>query len=445
MVTSGKDRGKGKPAGRQEFHGTRKPGNDFQDLIVRNASELLTMRGGVKHGKGMGDLSIIRGGDIAIKDGRITAVGRSLELKGELEIEAEGKVVMPGFVDPHTHLVFAGSRERELEMKIRGMSYLDILEQGGGILSTVNSTRKASLKTIVTESECRLDTMLEFGTTTAEVKSGYGLDLETELKLLRSIEELNSFHEVDLVPTFLGAHAVPEEFRGNTDGYVDSIVHDQLPMIGQENDARAGKDRPPLAQFIDVFCEKGVFDIEQSRRILTAGKEHGLVPKLHADEIEWTGGAELSAEVGALSADHLLRISDNGIAAMKEKGVIGTLLPATPLMLLQHEYADGRRMVDAGMKVALATDLNPNCYTESMQIAITLACAYSHLTPPEALTAATINAAAAIGKEHDVGSLEPGKKADFIMLDAPNHYHVPYHFGVNLVEMVVKNGEIVVY
>ncbi len=420
----------------------------LQDLIIRNASELVTMTGGVKQGHHMRELGIIPGGDIAIRDGRISAVGKKLDLNGEREIDAEGKIVMPGFVDPHTHLVFAGSREYELEMKIQGMTYLEILAKGGGILSTVSKTRTTSLEQIVTESEYRLDTMLEFGTTTAEVKSGYGLDLETELKQLRAIEELNSFHEVDLIPTFLGAHAVPEEFRGNTDGYVDVIIEEMIPAIARENQDRheqEGEGIPPLARYIDVFCEKGVFTVEQSRRILQAGKDNGLIPKLHADEIVWTGGAELAAELDAVSADHLLRISDTGIMSMKEKGVIGTLLPATPLMLLQHEYADGRKMVDAGMKVALATDLNPNCYTESMQLAITLACTYSHLTPAEALTAATINAAGAVGLDHEIGSLEVGKKADIIMLDVPNHNHIPYHFGVNLVEMVVKNGDIVVY
>lgn len=416
-----------------------------QDLIIRNAHELVTLSGGPKAGTAMCDLGIIIDGDIAVKDGRVTAIGKNLKLRGGSEVDATGKTVMPGFVDPHTHLVFAGTRENELGMKIDGMTYLEILEQGGGILSTVAATRATSMEDIVTQSEYRLDTMLEYGTTTAEVKSGYGLDTDTELKQLRAIAELDSFHEVDLIPTFLGAHAVPGEFKGNTDGYVDLLVSEMIPKIAEENAARAEEGKTPIASYIDVFCEKGVFSVEQSRRILQAGKDHGLIPKLHADEIVWTGGAELAAELGAVSADHLLRISDQGIGDMKKAGVIATLLPATPLMLLQHEYADGRKMVDSGLIVALATDLNPNCYTESMQLAITLACTYSHLTPAEAITAATINAAAAIGLDHEVGSLEVGKKADLLLLDVPNHQHVPYHFGVNLVEMVVKNGEIVVY
>jgi len=413
------------------------------DIVIRNASELLTMAGGVKAGRRMREPGIITGADIAVRDGRITAVGRSLPFKGETEIDATGKVVMPGFVDTHTHLVFAGSRESELEMKIEGLSYMEILRQGGGILSTVRATRSAPLSEIVRESENRLDTMLDFGTTTAEAKSGYGLDPETEMKLLKAVEELNSFHEVDLVPTFLGAHAVPPEFEGNTEGYVDLIINEMLPEIAEENKKRTEEGKPPLARFVDVFCEKGVFSVEQSGRILEAGKGYGLIPRLHADEIVWTGGAELAAEVGAASADHLLRVSDNGIRAMAEKGVTGVLLPATPLMLLQTEFADGRKMVDSGMRVALATDLNPNCYTESMQLAITLACVYSHLTPAEALTASTINAAGVLGLEKEVGSLEPGKKADILVLDVPNHLHIPYHFGVNLVELVVKGGEIV--
>ncbi|MCK4613389.1 MAG: amidohydrolase family protein, partial [Thermoplasmata archaeon] len=255
-----------------------------QDIIIRNASELLTMSGGVKSGKAMRDLGILENGDVAVANGRITAVGKGLPLRGGYEIDARGKVVMPGFVDPHTHLVFAGSREHELEMKIEGMSYLDILKAGGGILSTVRKTREATLKEIVAESGYRLDTMLEFGTTTAEAKSGYGLDLDTELKLLRAIEELNSFHEVGLVPTFLGAHAVPSEFE-DTDGYVTYIIEEMLPLISEENEKRGREGKAPLARFIDVFCEKGVFSVEQSRRILESGKEYGLIPKLHADEI----------------------------------------------------------------------------------------------------------------------------------------------------------------
>ena len=509
--------------------GSEPPSRDSgpQDLIIRNAAELVSMGGGFRSGPAaMGDPGIITGCDIAIRDGRITAVGRKLPLRGEQEIDATGKVVMPGFVDPHTHLVFAGSRERELGMKIRGKTYLEILEAGGGILSTVASTRSVSLEELVTQSERRLDTMLEYGTTTAEVKSGYGLDTATELKQLLAIRELNSFHEVDLIPTFLGAHAVPEEFRGDTDGYVDLLVGEMIPAVAArdgsqkgnggggrggngsvevarnasrdgvrgmsrdgvrempgdgarntsrdgvrsgsgymdrdgergtprdtggtgdetvEPDGGDGAESGPLARFIDVFCEKGVFSVPQSRRILEAGKRHGLLPKLHADEIVWTGGAELAAEVGAVSADHLLRVSDTGIRDMKRAGVVATLLPATPLMLLQHEFADGRKMVDAGLTVALATDLNPNCYTESMQLAMTLACAYSRLTPAEALCAATINAAAALRMDHEIGSLEVGKKADILMLDVPNHLHIPYHFGVNLVELVVKAGEIVVF
>ncbi len=418
---------------------------DTVDMIIVNAAELLTMAGGVKHGLGMRDLGIIPNGNVAISKGRIVAVGKELPYRADEIIDATGKVVMPGFVDPHTHLVYAGSRQNELGMKIQGLTYLEILEKGGGILSTVRSTREASLERIAAESGHRLDTMLEFGTTTVEVKSGYGLDLETEMKLLRAVGELDSYHEIDLVPTFLGAHAVPPEFRGDPDGYADFIIREVLPAISNENIQREGKGLPPIARFMDVFCEKGVFTVEQSRRLLEAGKEHGLTPKLHADEIVWTGGGELAASIGAISADHLLMASAQGILDMEQAGVIGTLLPATPLMLLQHEYADGRMMVDAGMKVALATDQNPNCWTESMQLAITLACCYSHLTPSEALTAATINAAGAIGMDQQVGSIELGKQADIIMLDVPDHEFIPYHFGVNLVEAVIKNGELIIY
>ena len=401
------------------------------DIFIKNASELITMDGPnrprVK--KEMCELSIIENGSVAIKDGKIVETGNDLEYDAEKTIDASGKTVMPGFIDPHTHLVFAGSREFELDMKLKGLSYMEILKKGGGIFYTVNETRRATNEELSKQSKKRLDTMISYGTTTCEAKSGYGLDTETELKMLKIQKELNEVHSVDIVSTFLGAHAIPKEH--SADDYVDIIISEMLPQV------------KGLAMFCDVFCEKGVFTVEQSRRILEAGKKYGLIPKIHADEIVDTGGASLAAEIGAISADHLLMSSDKGINEMARKGVIGVMLPGTPFSLMQNTYAPARKMIDSGVPIALATDLNPNCWVENMQFMIQLGCFNMKMTPAEAVTAATFNAACAIGVNDTVGSLEKGKKADVIILDCPNHKSIPYHFGVNLVETVIKNGKII--
>jgi imidazolonepropionase len=401
------------------------------DILIKNANELITLYGPNKPRtkQEMNDLSIIKNGSIAIKDGKIVETGKDLKYDADEIIDASGKTVMPGFVDPHTHLVFAGSREFELDMKLKGLSYMDILKKGGGIFYTVDETRNASIAELLRQSKNRLDTMLIHGTTTCEAKSGYGLNTETELKILKVQNQLNKTHQIDIVSTFLGAHAVPKEL--NTDEYVDIIIDEMLPKIKN------------LAQFCDVFCEEGVFTVEQSRRVLEAGKKHGLTPKIHADEIVDTGGASLAAEVGAISADHLLMSSDEGIKKMVKSDVIGVLLPGTPFSLMLDKYADARRMIQLGLPVALATDLNPNCWTENMQFIVQLACLKMRMTPGEAVTAATINAAYALGKADQVGSLEKWKQADIIILNCPSHKFIPYHFGVNLVEKVIKNGKIV--
>jgi imidazolonepropionase len=400
------------------------------DIFIKNASELITMDGPNRPRikKEMCELSIIENGSVAIKDGKIVETGNDLEYGAEKTIDASGKTVMPGFIDPHTHLVFAGSREFELDMKLKGLSYMKILKKGGGIFYTVNETRRATDGELLKQSKKRLDTMISHGTTTCEAKSGYGLDTETELKMLKIQKELNEVHSVDIVSTFLGAHAIPKEH--SADDYVDIIISEMLPQV------------KGLAMFCDVFCEKGVFTIEQSRRILEAGKKYGLIPKIHADEIVDTGGASLAAEIGAISADHLLMSSDKGINEMARKGVIGVMLPGTPFSLMQDNYAPARKMIDSGVPIALATDLNPNCWVENMQFMIQLGCFNMKMTPAEAVTAATFNAACAIGVNDTVGSLEKGKKADVIMLGCPNHKSIPYHFGVNLVETVIKNGRI---
>lgn len=400
------------------------------DLLVTNANELVTLHGPNKPRirDQMRQLSIMHRGSVAVRDGRIIAIGKSLRYKAKRTIDAAGKVVMPGFVDPHTHVVFAGSREFELDQKLAGLSYMEILKRGGGIFYTVEQTRKASFESLVSQSKKRLDTMFKYGTTTCEAKTGYGLDVATEVKLLKVQQKLKEIHAVDLVSTFLGAHAVPKGQRA--DHYVQRVIDEMLPKVER------------LAEFCDVFCEQDVFTVPQARKILEAGKRHGLTPKLHADEIVETGGARLAAEVGAISADHLLMSSDAGLLAMAKNHVVGVLLPGTTLSLMQQRYAPARRIIDFGVPVALATDLNPNCWTESLQGIIQLACLTMKMTPAEAITAVTMNAACAIGREHVVGSLEPGKQADLLILDCPNHVFLPYHFGVNLVEVVIKKGRV---
>ncbi|MCK4366166.1 MAG: imidazolonepropionase [Thermoplasmatales archaeon] len=401
------------------------------DILIKNANELITLKGPNKPRtkKEMSNLSIIKKGSIAIKNGIIVETGKNLKYKAKKIIDATGKTVMPGFVDPHTHLVFAGSREFELDWKLQGLSYMDILKKGGGITYTVKETRKAKDADLLKQSRIRLDNMLRYGTTTCEAKSGYGLNTETELKILKTIKKLNDNHPVDIIPTFLGAHAVPKE--KSTSEYVDLVINEMLPKT------------KGLAKFCDVFCEKGVFTPNQSKKILEAGKKYGLIPKIHADEIVDTCGAALSAEIGAISADHLLMSNDKGLKQMAKKGVIGVMLPGTPFSLMMRDYAPARKIIDLGVPVALATDLNPNCWIENMQFIIQLACLNMKMTPAEAICASTFNAACSIGLNDTIGSLEKGKQADIIILDMPNHKFLPYHFGVNLVEIIIKNGRIV--
>jgi imidazolonepropionase len=401
------------------------------DLIIKNANEIVTLKGPNKPRikEELSQLSIIKNGSLAIKDGKIIDIGKKLNYNSKKIINAKDKVILPGFIDPHTHLVFAESREFELDMKLKGFTYMDILKKGGGIVYTVEKTRKASNEELITQSVNRLDTMLKYGTTTCESKSGYGLEIKTEKKLLKVQKKLNENHPIDIISTFLGAHAVPNNL--NSDEYTDIVVEEMIPEIKH------------LAKFCDVFCEKDVFSLEQSRRILNAGKKNGLIPKIHADEIVQTGGAELSAEVGSISADHLIMSSDKGFMKMSEKGVIGVLLPATPFTLMQKNFAPARKMINFGVPIALATDLNPNCWTENMQFIIQLACMTMKITPAEAITAATFNAACAIDMNDKIGSLEIGKQADIIVLNCPNYMFIPYHFGINLVDTVIKNGKII--
>ncbi|MGB9740579.1 MAG: imidazolonepropionase [Candidatus Bathyarchaeia archaeon] len=411
------------------------------DLLVVNANELVTLSGENEKprvGKQMRELGIIHNGGLAIKDGRIAAVGKTSEItkafRAETIISADGKTVLPGFVDAHTHLVFAGSREDEFQMRVEGAYYMEILSAGGGILKTVRDTRRTSADKIIDFGLKTLDIMLEHGTTTVEAKSGYGLTTKDELKLLEIINRLAQLHSVDVVPTFMGAHAIPTEYANAPADYVNIVVEEMIPAVAEKK----------LADFCDVFCERGVFTLEQSKRILLTGKNYGLQPKIHADEMSACGGAELAAEIGAVSAEHLLYASDEGIKAMANKNVIAVLLPAASFSLMRGHHADARKIIDNGVSTALGTDFNPSCWIENMQLVIAFACYFLKLTPAEAITAATINAAHAIRRAHEVGSLEAGKKADIVILDVPNHKFLGYRFGVNLVDKVIKNGRVVV-
>ena len=414
------------------------------DTVIIHANELVTLNskfGVPRIGKAMKELAIINDGALAIKDGKIVFVGTTNELMNAvkinektIQIDATNKLVTPGFVDPHVHLIFAGSRENELTMKLAGKTYLEILEAGGGILKTVKETRKATIEELVENGKNILDKMLKHGTTTVEAKSGYGLSTKDEIKSLEAVRVLDKQHPIDLVPTFLGAHAIPPEFKGRTDEYVDLVISEMLPKVAEKG----------LAEFCDVFCEKGIFSIDQTRKILLAAKNLGIKMIIHIDEIVDTNGAALAAELKAVQTGHLLQSNDTGLKAMAKAGVIAILLPGTPFCLMMKDYAPARKMIEYGIPVAIATDLNPNCWTESMLMTIVLSCYNMKMSPAEALTAATINAACAIQRENEIGSLEVGKKADIAIFEVPNYYFLSYQFGINLVSKVIKNGKIVV-
>lgn len=408
--------------------------------LIRHASELVTCRGKApKCGKAMNDIGIIRDGAVLMCDDKIEAVGTTeqveagMNLEGCQIIDAQGKTVLPGFVDSHTHFIFGGFRADEFSWRMKGDSYMSIMERGGGINATVTATRQASLEELVRLGQERLDAMLEFGVTTVEGKSGYGLDCETELRQLRAMKQLNETHPIDIVPTFLGPHSVLPEYKGRQREFLDKQATEVLPLVKAEN----------LAEFADIFCEDNVFSVEDSRYYLNRAKEMGFKLKLHADEMVQLGGAQLAAEVGAVSADHLLQASDEGIRRMAETGVISTLLPATAFCL-KEPFARGRKMIDEGCAVAIASDLNPgSCFTNSIPLLIALGCIYMQLSIEEVITALTINGAAAAGRAETVGSLEPGKKADAVILKYPSIQYLPYHTGINLAETVLKNGKIV--
>ncbi|MBN4062631.1 MAG: imidazolonepropionase [Alkaliphilus sp.] len=412
----------------------------MKKMIIKNANELVTCSGfKAKSGSEMSELNIIKNGAVVIEDGIIKAVGTTSDILKEYDeanyevIDATNKAVLPGFVDPHTHFVFGGYRAEEFSWRLKGENYMEIMKRGGGILSSVKMTKEATEEELYESGLKRLDSMLSFGVTTVEGKSGYGLDFDTEIKQLETMKKLGKVHPIDIVSTFLGAHAVPKEYKGNEDAFIDYVIDEVMPTVVEKE----------LAEFCDIFCEKSVFSVEQSRKLLTKAKEMGLKLKLHADEIVQLGGAELSAELGAISADHLLQASDEGLALMAEKGIVATLLPGTAFSL-KADYARGRYMIDNGLSVALATDLNPgSCFTESIPLIFALATLYMKLTTEEAINAFTINAAASLDRADSIGSIDVGKKADIIVLEFPSYKFIPYHIGVSTVEKVVKNGNLV--
>lgn len=407
---------------------------------IRHAAELVTCKGQApKRGKAMSDLGMIMDGGVLIHDDKIFAVGTTEELDKQIKIEeyeiidATGKTVLPGFVDSHTHFVFGGYRADEFTWRLKGDSYMSIMERGGGINATVAPTRSATVEELKEAGKERLNRMLEFGVTTVEGKSGYGMDTDAELRQLRAMKELNEEHPVDVVTTFLGPHSVLPEWKGKEREFLDMMIEKVMPIVREEE----------LAEFADIFCEKGVFTIEDSEYYLNKAKDMGFKLKIHADEINCLGGAELSARAGAYSADHLLKVSDEGIKQMSEQGVISTLLPLTAFGL-KEEYAPARKMIDGGAAVALASDLNPgSCFSNSIPLIVALGCIYMNMSIEEVITALTINGAAAVDRADTVGSIEAGKAADILLLKFPSINYMPYHTAINLVETVIKNGSTV--
>jgi len=408
-------------------------------VIIKNASELVTCKGKApKHGRDMSDIVIISNGCVVIENDIIVDAGEADILKNYDEkeyyvIDAQNKAVLPGFIDSHTHLIFGGYRADEFSWRLRGDNYMSIMERGGGITASVRATRNTSLEEFTALGMKRLDKILDMGVTTVEGKSGYGLDCETEIRQLEAMKKLNEIHPVDIVPTFLGPHSVLPEYKGREDEFIDFMIEEVLPKVREEKSA----------EFADIFCEKNVFNIEQSRKFLTAAKNSGLKLKIHADEMYRLGGTELAVEMGCTSADHLLQASDEGIKLLSQSDTVATLLPATAFCL-KEEYARARYMIDSGCAVALATDFNPgSCFTNSIPLVIALASLNMNMTIEEIITALTVNAAAAVGRSNIIGSIEKGKKADIIILEYPSIHFLPYHAAVNIVETVIKNGKIV--
>lgn len=414
-------------------------------ILIKNANEVITLKSniqGPRTKEQMREIAVVENGSVLIEADHIVAVGALDQLEVDFpdlvkkaeSIDASGKIVMPGLVDCHTHLVHGGTREQEFNMRLNGSTYMEIMNAGGGIHATTKRTRETSFEDLYEKTMQHLDVFLKHGVTTVEAKSGYGLDWETEKKQLEVAKQLQATHDIDVVSTFMGAHAVPRDYKGREDEFVDVVIKDMLPKVAELE----------LAEFNDVFCEKGVFTPEQSQRILEAGKAFGLTPKIHADEIEPYKGAELAAEVGAISAEHLLVASDEGIKKMAEAGTIAVLLPGTAFFL-RAPFARGRLMIDEGVPVAISTDFNPGSSpTMSLPFIMNLACMHMGMTLEEVLTATTINAAYALNRGEQIGSLEADKKADVVILDVANYKQLQYFYGMNHTHTVIKNGQVVV-
>lgn len=413
-------------------------------MLIHSASQLLTLTGGPQRGRQLGHLAIIPDGAVLIQDGKIAALGPSDELRAAFPhqptLDAGGRVVMPGLVDPHTHAIWVGDRANEFEMRLQGKSYMEIMEAGGGILSSVRATRSASLNQMLEETRPRLWNMFNYGTTTAEVKTGYGLRTATELRMLQALLALNAEGPLELAITFLGAHAIAPEYKDQPERYIDLLCNTMLPMLCDWWPHHAPFHEMP---FVDVFCETGAFSLEQSRRILETARRLGFPLKVHADEFDNLGGTRLAVELGASSADHLVATSAEDIAVLAQSDTVAVALPCTPFGLAEAHYTPAQKIIEAGGLLAIATDLNPGtAWCESMQFAIALACRYLRLTPAQAIAAGTINAAAAIARADKIGSLEPGKQADLLILNVPDYRHLGYRFGTNLVQTIIKKGKV---
>ena len=413
-------------------------------MLIHSATQLLTLKGGPQRGCDLGALGIIQNGAVLIRDEKIVAAGSTDELrvsyKDEPTLDASGCVVMPGFVDPHTHLIWAGDRANEFEMKMAGRPYLDILAAGGGIISTVRQTRTASIETLIAQTRPRLFRMFAHGTTTVEAKTGYGLQTATELRLLKALLALEDESRIDIAITFLGAHAIAPEYQDDQQGYTDHICDTMLPAVHDWWQTHAPNHSLP---FVDVFCEDRAFNLDQSRQILTKARELGFPLKIHADEFDNLGGASLAVELGAASADHLVKTSDADIKALGQSDTVAVALPCTPFGLAEKDYTPARKLIEANAILALATDCNPGtAWNESMQFVIALACRTMGLTPAQAIAASTINSAHAIRRADIIGSIEEGKQADLLILSVPDYRHLGYRFGTNLVRQVVKRGRV---
>jgi len=413
-------------------------------MLIHSSSQLLTLAGGPQRGPRLGSLGILENGAVLVRDEKIVAIGTTPELKAsyphEPTLDAGNCVLMPGFVDPHTHIIWGGDRANEFEKKMAGKPYLEILAEGGGIISTVKQTRTASIESLIAQTRPRLLRMFRHGTTTAEAKTGYGLQTATELRLLKALLALDDESLLDIVITFLGAHAIAPEYKDNPQGYTDLVCGTMLPILKEWWECHAPRLSLP---FVDVFCEDKAFNLEQSRQILTKAQSLGFPLKIHADEFGNIGGASLAVELGAASADHLVKTSDADIAALGKSDTVAVSLPCTPFGLAEREYTPARKIIKADGILALATDCNPGTsWNESMQFVIALACRSMKLTPAEAIAASTINSAHALRRADTVGSIEVGKQADMLILSVPDYRHLGYRYGTNLVKQVIKRGQV---